>query len=301
MEFNRQRIVERHAAATEVIQENLPIGPLSHLVITLDGYNVTDEATLAEILAFINNIQVTHHGVGIVDLQSEDLYGVHAYLLRKLPTLTGRLATDNEQRTLTLVVPFGRRLFNPAECFPGTKKGELVLRVDMTVPTGSLDNSTISIDAVELVGAAPAAYLKTLRKALAAPGATGEREYELALGNKLVMCQFRMVTVPTTSSHAYGIDVAKLLVDNKEYGYTSADMMVMCGERGYRVGCANTTIAAQGLGPLELVAWMDFDPVGNDEWLIDTAGKSSVKLNLNMGVNEAVNLTTLELVAAGQG
>jgi hypothetical protein len=296
MEFNRQRIVERHTTATEVLEENLPIGPLSHLIFTIDGYNATDEATLAELLGFVNNIQVTLGGVGIVDLQSEDLYGVNAYLLRRLPECTGRLATDNEQRTLTLIVPFGRRIFDPAECFPASPKGKLVLRVDMTVPATSWDNSTISIDAVELVGATPTRYLKTLRKALAAPGATGEREYELPLGNQLVCCQFRMVTVPTTSSHTYGIDIAKLLVNNKEYGYTSADMMCMCGERGLRIGGPSATIAAQGLGPLELMAWMDFDPRNNDDWLIDTADKSSVKLNLNMGVNEAVNLTTLELV-----
>jgi hypothetical protein len=42
---------------------------------------------------------------------------------------------------------------------------------------------------------------------------------------------------------------------------------------------------------------MDFDPNGDSEWLIDTAGKSSVKLNLNMGVNEATSLTVMELVA----
>lgn len=296
MEFNRQRIVERHATATEVIQENLPIGPLSHLILTIDGYNATDEATLAELLAFINNVQVTHHGVGVIDVQSEDLYGINAFLFRKLPEVTGRLATDNEQRTLTLIVPFGRKIFNPLECYPGTKKGELVLRVDTTIPATSWDNSTISIDAVELVGATPAAFLKCLRKALTAPGATGEFEVELPLGNKLVACQFRLVTVPTTSSHAYGVDLVKLKINNKEYGYTSADMMCMMGERGLRIGAPNTTIAAQGLGPLELQAWLDCWPVDNDEWLIDLAGKESAKLALTYGVNEAVNLTTMELV-----
>lgn len=296
MEFHRQRIVERHTSATEILQENLPIEPLSHLIVTLDGYNVTDETTLAEILAFLNNFQVTREGVGILDLQSEDLYGVNAYLYRHLPELTGRLATDNEQRTLTLILPFGRQLCNPNECYPATKKGELKLRLDMTVPATSLDNSTISIDAVTLPGASPARYLKCVRKALSAPGGIGEFEFELPTGNKLVACQFRLVTVPTTSSHAYGVNIVKLMVDNKEHLYTSADMMCIMGERGLRIGQPSSTIAAQGLGPLELIAWLDLDPVGSDEFLLDTAGKSSVKLNLNYGVNEAVDLTTMELV-----
>jgi len=296
MEFNRQRIIERHTMATEVLTESLPIGPLSHLIVTMAGYNATDEATLAELLAFLNNVQVTHHGVGIVDVQSEDLYGVHAYLLRGLPTVTGRLATDNYTRSISLIVPFGRKLFNPAECFPATKKGELVLRLDTTVPATSWDNAIISVDAVELIGANPAAYLKTLRKNLAAPGATGEREYELPIGNKYVGIQFRLTTVPTTSSTTWGINVAKLLKNNREHLYTSADMACMMGERSLRVGDPETTIAAQGLGPLHLIAWMDFDPQTDDQWLLETADASSVKLNLNMGVNEATEVTTMELV-----
>jgi len=166
------------------------------------------------------------------------------------------------------------------------------------VPTASMDNSLISVDAVELIGATPARYLKTIRKALSAPGSTGEHEFELSCGNKLVACQFRLVTVPTTSSHAYGVNGVSLMVENKEQLYTSADMMCMMGERGLRIGHPSSTIAAQGLGPLELIAWLDLDPVGNDEFLLDTAGKESVKLKLDYGVNEAVDLTTLELVAA---
>jgi len=296
MEFNRQRIVERHTTATEVITESLPTRPLSHLIITLAALNATDEATLAEMIAFINNVQVTHHGVGIVDVQSEDLYGVNAYLFRGLPTLTGRLATDNYSRALTLVVPFGRRIFDAAECYPGTKKGELVLRVDTTVPATSCDGSVISIDAVELPEASPTKFLKTLRKALSAPGATGEREYELPTGNEYVCCQFRLTTVPAASSYAFGVDIAKLLVNNKEYGYTGADMLCMTGERFLRVGNPDATIAAQGLSPLNAIAWMDFDPLGDGNFLVDTSGVESAKLNLNMGVDEALNLTTMELV-----
>jgi hypothetical protein len=299
MQFIRSRLIERRTTATEVIVKDLPINPLSHLVITLDGYNVTDEATLAEILAFINNVQVTKSGVTVIDLQSEDLFAVNAYLFRALPTLTGRLATDNYQRTLTLVVPFGRAVFNPQQCFPATRKGELTLRVDTTVPTASLDNSTISIDTVEMPDAAPASWLKCHRMNLAATGATGERDVELPIGNKLLMAQLRLTTVPAASSHTYGVDVVKLLQNNKEFGFAAADVMCLAGERALRVGCPDTTIAAQGLSPLNNIVWVDFDPTGDGQFAIDTAGMSSVKLRLNMGVNEATELTLLEQVAVG--
>lgn len=295
MEFNRTRIIERRTTATEVITKDLPINPLSHLIITLHGLNVTDEATLAEIIAFINNIQVTRNGVSIMDLQSEDLYAVNAYLYRKLPTLTGRLATDNYARSLTLIAPFGRRIFNPDECFPATQKGETTLRVDTTVPATSLDNSLITIDAVELLGANPSNYLKLTRKAISAPGATGETDIPLPTGNKYVCAQLRLTSIPTTSSSTYGVDVAKLKIDNKEYAYSAADVMNLCGERMFRVGNPDSTIAAQGLSPLNNIIWMDFDPNDDGLFLIDTAGKNDVKLTLNFGVNEAQNLTLMEL------
>ena len=298
MEFIRSRLVERHTTATEVITEDLPTHALSHLIITMDAYNTTDEATLAEILAFINNVQVTRSGVTTVDLQSEDLFAVNAYLFRTIPTLTGRLATDNYHRSVTLIVPFGRKIMDPNECHPATKKGELTLRVDTTVPATSCDNSTISIDAVELVGANPAAYLRSYRKALSAPGATGDRDVDLPIGNKLVCCQLRLTTIPAASSHTFGVDVARLMVNNKEFGYAAADVMCLAGERMFRVGCPDTTIAAQGLSPLNNIVWLDFDPNGDGQFLIDTQGKTSVALKLNMGVDEATQLSILELVNA---
>ena len=297
MEFNRQRIVERHTTATEVLQENLPINPLSHLIITIDGWNATDEATLAELP------RVLEQRASDPPRRRRPRPAVRRPVRRQRVSLpqAARMHRPARHRQRTAHAHLRGALrppdFRPRRVFPRHEKGQLVLRVDTTVPATSWDNSTISIDAVELIGATPTRYLRCLRKALAAPGATGVFEFEMPTGNELVACQFRLVTVPTTSSHAYGVNIAKLMVDNKEYGYTTADMMVMCGERGLRVGAPNATIAAQGLGPLELIAWMDFDLRDNDEWLIDTAGKSSVKLSLDFGVNEAVNLTTMELVA----
>jgi hypothetical protein len=300
MDFRRTRLIERRTTATEVIAVDLPVAPLSHLIITIDGYNVTDETTLAEFLAFLNNVAVTDSGVTVVDVQSEDLYALQAYLLRRLPELTGRLATDNYNRALTLIVPFGRKLFNPAECYPARKKGEVTLRVDTTVPATSIDNSTISIDCVELPGASPEHFLKSYRRAIAAPGATGETSLDLQIGNELVCLQLRMVTIPGASSHTYGIDVVKLRADNQERLYCSADMQCLTGERALRVGCPETSIAAQGLANLGLIAWIDFDPNTDGQFLLDTAGLNSLKLALTYGVNEAANLTTLERVKAIQ-
>ena len=295
-EFIRSNLVRDRTTATEVLKVDLPVNPLSHLIIAMDGFNATDEATLAEMLAFINSVTVTKLGKTVLSLQSEDLYAVNSYLFGNRPVLTGKLSTDNQQRTLALVVPFGREIFNPRECYPGTRKGELTLSLDTTVPATSLDNSTLNIEAVELLDAAPQHYLKSTLVTVTAPGGTGENDFELPIGNEIIALGIRMTTWPATSSHTFGVDLAKVLVDNVEMGYASARAQALQGDLIFRYDTQHGTIAAQGLITPDSVVWLDYDPKGDNEWLLQTAGKSSVKLRMEMGIDEATFLTVLERV-----
>jgi len=286
---------------TEVVDYDLPADPISHLILTMHGYNAGDEATLAELLGFLNKVTVSKLGVTILDLESEDLYAVHAYLLRSLPVVTGRLATDNYVRTLTLVIPFGRRLYDGHECLPGAHKGDRKLRLDTTVPATSWDNATISLDTIELPGASPARYLKTYAVTLAAPSGTGHADIRIPCGNRLLCHQLRLTTVPTSSSTTWGIDQIALKLKNVEYRLTSAEMMCLQGERGLRIGNPDTSIAAQGLSPLNAIAWLDYDPNTDEDGGIDLSAETDAKLDADYGVAETQVLTSLELVSSGGG
>jgi len=296
MEFIRSSLLKDHTTATEVKKIDLPVNPLSHLIISMDGYNATDEATLAEILAFINKVTVTHLGTSILDLESEDLAALNAYLYHAHPILTNNVATDNAARVLSLIVPFGRHIFDPDECFPATMKGELTLSLDTTVPATSFDNSTLNIEAVELLGAAPKRYLKSTLKSVAAPGATGDNDIDLPRGNKIVALLLYNTTFPSTSSHTYGIDTVKLLVDNKELGYSLARAQCLVGDMIFKLQTLSRDIAAFGQVLPAHYFWMDFNPADNDNFLLETKGKSSVILRAGMGVNEAAKVTVVELV-----
>ena len=296
MEFIRSVVLEDHTTATETIEKDLPTGAISHCVLSMDGYNVTDEATLAEILAFIETVEVSRGGVTVHSLQSEDLYGVNAYLFKRKPVLTGKLATDNLQRNLGLIVPFGREIFNPDECHPATSKGDLTLRVKTTVPSASLDNSQFNIDAIQLVGATPKRYLKSTLRVIAAPGQTGDNLVDLPIGNEIVCVQLRMVTVPAASSHVYGVEKVSILVNEKEYGYSAASAPCLEAERMFRSDEQHGAIAAQGLEPTSQMLWVDFDPRGDGQFLLQTKGLTALKARLTMGVNEAVYMTVIELV-----
>jgi hypothetical protein len=296
MEFNRSSLLKDHTMATEIIEEDLPIDPLSHIIFTVDFYNATDEGTLAEVLTFINSITVSRAGVSILALQSEDLYAENCYLFGRRPVLSNKLGTDNINRSLSLIIPMGRKLFDPDECYPKHDKGDLTLYVDTTVPATTLDNAVVNIETVELPGAIPKRYLKSTLKTVTAPGATGENDVTLALGNTLVALCIRLTTWHQASSHALGVENAKLLVNNSEFGYRDARIHCLIGDLINLMETQHGNIAAQGLIQPASCVFMDFDPVKNDKFLIETANLTSLKLRLDMGVDEATYVSTYELV-----
>lgn len=297
MEFIRSSLLKDYTMATETKKIDLPTNPLSHLIISFDGAGITNEVTLAEFLAFITKISVSHLGTSIFALTSPDIVGLNAYLYRAMPVLTQNDAADNTMRCLSLVIPFGRGIFNPLECFPATKKGELTLSLDTIVPTTSMDSAQINVEAVELIGAAPTQYLKSTMLTVAAPGATGENDVDLPIGNKIACIQIRMTTFPATDSHVYGVETAKVLVDNKESGYSIARAQCLTGDMIFRLNTLPRDIAAFGDVLPANIVWVDYDPLTNDAFLLETEGKSSVKIRLDMGVNEATYLSVFELQA----
>ncbi|MDH3348863.1 MAG: hypothetical protein OEM02_12300 [Desulfobulbaceae bacterium] len=296
MDFIRSNILKDHTAATEARTLDLPINPLSHILISLEVYNVTDEATLAEIIAFINSVSITWKGQTIYQLESEAISAQMAYLFASQVHLSNNVATDNASRNLGLIIPFGRSIFNPDECFPATLRGELQLTLDTTVPATSCDNGIINVETVELPGASPSRYLKSTMLSVTAPGATGENQIPLSIGNRYVALALQHTTFTLTGSHTYGIKSCKIKKNNKEWGYSLAKTQAMMIDRIFRVSSLPRDIAAFGQIIPDLYTWLDFDPVGNGEFLLESAGLSSLDLILDMGVDEACKIIKMELV-----
>lgn len=297
MEFIRSNILKDHASATEVIEKDLPTGPLSHLILAVSCCQATDEITLAELLAFINKVEVTKKGVVIMSLESEDLFGLNCYLYRKTPIKTNNVTTATATTTLGLIIPFGRRIFNPSECYPATKKGDLTIRIDTTEIATAAITGIYNLESVELVGASPRHYLKTTLMNVAAPGKTGDNDVDLPMGNQIIALQIRRTSGPADTTHLYGVDAASILKNNKQFGYASAQAECLDADIGLRMGGLRSTMLLQQLLVPDMTFWMDFDPNDDDEWLLETKDATSLKLRLNMGVDEATNVTLIERVS----
>lgn len=298
MEFRRSRLLEDHTMATEVIERDLPVNPLSHVIITMSACNMANEATLAEFLAFLNSVQVIREGVAQVSLESEDLHALDTFLLGSQPLLTQIVATDNATRQLTLIVPFGRRLMNPNECLPASQRGESRLRVDTTIPSSSLDQGVINIEVVQLIGATPTRYLRTVLQSVSAPGATGDHDVVLPIGNTLAGILLWNATVPATDSHVYTLNAVRLLRNEKEFGYVSASGACLKGDDSLYFSPVHRDIAAAGNVIPTNYMFMDYGARFGDEFLLDTGGLTSLKLRIDYGVDEAGKVIPLVLVGA---
>lgn len=297
MKFLRSVLLDAHTMATEVKSVDLPINPLSHLILTIEGTSATDEATVKEILVFLNSIEVSHRGESIINMESEDLAALNLYLFGSAGFKGHDLFATSPYLSYSLIIPFGRILYNPDECYPATRKGEFKLKFDTTVPTTSFTAGKISVETIELLDAEPTNHLKSTLLSVSAPGGTGNFDTEIPIGNKLLALIVGMTAFPLTTAFTFSVDDFKLLLDNVETQFASSKAPALLADKMFRTNARVHEIAAQGLCTPDFYAWMDLDPTKNGEYAIDTAEYSSVKCRFTFGKNEAINVIPVELVS----
>lgn len=296
MRFIRSVLAQDESiSASDVKTYDLPVNPLSHIELTLRGYNVTDETTLAEIVARITKVEVLHRGAAIFSMSGADLYALNGALLRGRPIFRNRNATDNYRRILTMIIPLGRKVMDPKECFPETKKGELKIQITFSATETAVDNLSLQLETTELLGAKPDTYMKitTLTKSASAAGLL---DILLPIGNKLAGILLYSTTIPAAELYTTTIDYVKFLLDNVEYNYAKSNWESLSGDMLLRVGADADTEAAAGETELAHYGLMDFDPYEDADFLLDTAGASSVKVRVNAGDTSEMRLLPIEIV-----
>jgi len=300
MKFINSVIAQDETAAVDTVYTwDLPVSPLSHLIVTHKCLNsAAIEATKFEIENFIKKIEVLYKGASVLSLSGVELDTYNAFTLRNLPILLNQVATDNGVRALTLIVPFGRKLFNPKECNPETKKGELQLQIttNSAAATPNTDGHMLQIEAVELPEASPTQFVKvtTLTKT---PTATGLHDVNLPTGNKMIGVGLHATTVPIGTTWTKSISYVQLLVNNVEYDYAKANWEALHGMLINKIGHREPYDLDADHDHYLDAALLDFDPLGDDSYLLDTAPMASLKLRIYADVADAILLHPIEIVA----
>lgn len=276
---------------------DLPINPLSHLIFSFKFLNKAAEVMLPEVLAKISKINIARGGQTSMDMNLADLWAKNVLMFGHEPIFTNKVATDNATRILTLILPFGRTLFDPKECMPATPYGDFKLTITTTATETTMDGVIFLIEAVELIGASPTQFLKmtTLSKT---PPATGEMDVDIPIGNPLVDLLFWATTVPTSTAWTATMEWVKLLRDNIEEQIAKASWEGMHGDLLQKIGYLGDHGAAYGADLLSLYGLLDFDPVGDSGLLIPTAGAADMKLRVNAGDTNPFRVIVSELAKA---
>lgn len=290
-------IPDETPAADGTYSYNLPVNPISHIMFIIKCLNVTDEATLANILALVTNLTVANRGQSIINLSAADLYALNTVIFPGVPVFTNLVATDNATRSVGLCIPFGRMLFNPAECFPKSREGELTLSVTVDIATAEADGLILLAETIELPEASPKRYLKATTMART-PTATGQMDVDLPIGNPLAGILLWGTTVPTGTAWTATIDQFRLLVDNVEYDYANAYWEAMHADLVWRGGMPLGSEDAWANDVIPNYALVDLSPNKEDLYLLDTAPLASLKARIEAGDTNPLRVIPIELPPA---
>lgn len=298
MEFLKTVIIQNVTPAADgTYTWDLPVNPVSHLVLTIMCLNATDEATIYDIADLVPNVHVLHRGTTVLQMRARDLLALNHLLLRKTPVIGPQVATDNYVRWLSLIIPFGRDMYRPDECFPESKAGDLTIQLTVDIATAEADGLILQLESAELMGASPAKHLKCTTL-ISTPTAVGDWDIDLPINNVYAAIMLRGTTKPLTTAWTATIEALKLLADNVEHYFGFTNWESMQGEMINRPGSEPGFIAAHGYQHWAHYAYLDFDPRLNDQFLLDTSGLSSLKLRIDAGVDDEIRVFPIELPAA---
>ncbi len=216
MEFIHSVVAQdEEVAEGGVSSYDLPVNPLSHILLTL-RYNRTAAAAaalplIANLLNVISKIEVLYKGSAVFAMSGYDCVAAGIYVVgfESWGVNYGGIAT--EECSFTFCIPLGRRLFDPRECFPRSTRGELILQITYAAAFTDITSVEEQIETVELPDASPEQYLRmtTLSATL---NAAGENDIDLPIGNRISDIVLYGGEIPETTATLATLGYLQLLL-----------------------------------------------------------------------------------------
>lgn len=298
---------------------DLPVNPLSMILVTLrardTGALTVARATLATYLAQLANLRVVFKGSDVINASPADAYVTAALITGKLPKHNTMENTITAVRYCTIPLLFSRIPYWPEECFPATRRGELQLIIDAGASLAGFDQNSLQIETVELLDAAPSRFLKytTLARTFVA---TGQNDVDLPLGNPLVGCTLFGTTFPTGGSFNATLGQVSVLVDNVNFTYALTNWETLQNLMFNRLPSAiepwshahvenlaaayaqnaETEVQRQARDLFRQYAYLDWDPLKDNQYLLMTEGRGSVRVRAFADTADAARFIPIELV-----
>jgi len=318
MEFLRSVLAQDEAITPSTrVTYDLPVNPLSHILLTLKFINETASITNYSLVtaAFmqIKNISVEFKGSAIVSMNFVDLAMYSQIVLRKPLGQNNFSSDDNRPRSITVAIPFGRQLFNPDECLPAVRRGDLRLVIDYDSLMPGLETLKAQIETVELPGAAPKQFLKaTTSIKTVTPGISND--IDMPIGNPIMGIMMYSPTIPASTEDKATLSKIKLLIDNVEAYYSECNWDTLHNElyrrflwtptndafthefNGAATAYDETLQQESRRAVCEHYAYIDFDPNCNGAFELATEGHSRVHLRIMADSNDDARIIPVEVM-----
>lgn len=319
--LNHSVIIQDQAISADgVFDFDLPVNPLSCILLALRPLNET--STLANFAAWlslaraVNRATISYRGESVLSMRGEDIAALNYFRHGIIPMQANPDNTDNERRCYVLPLLLGRNPYDPKSCFPASRRGELVLSLDLDIADTGYDGLRISAESIELLGARPSEYERkvALSQSFAA---TGINIVDLAPGNL-----HRGILLWGTTGFAGASPVpswgrTRLKLDNQEVAYSATDFEVLqvvsqlWGRQAPMIDHKHTLNAAgagieettstfdagdEAQGSIHNYAFMDLDPTRDDMFSVDTRDRSRFHMEVDAETADAVRATPIEVV-----
>lgn len=200
---------------------DLPVSPLSFCLLTIKfaQNQANTQLTFANIAAMLTKVEVLYKGSGVTSLSGLDLLACGLLVCDFESWGVNALGVDNELRSFTFLIPFGRKLYSPRECYPSQSRGELVLQTTWASSFTQIDGASLQVEAVELPDAHPERFLKMTTSAMT-PVSTQAVDIELPIGNQISDIVLWGTTIPAGATVTRTISSIQIRKNNSEFMYS---------------------------------------------------------------------------------
>ena len=306
-------------ASASITPFDLPVNPLSFLILRLEVDN-TDPSTdliysaLDDAITQISSIRILHKGELIVQGSLRDLMVLNMRAFGAYPGYARLSSLDAAIRSMAFPICLGRRMYDPVSCYPATTRGNLRFEMDALADGAGFTDVNFSVSSVELIESDPTEYVKYTTNSRTA--VVGQFDQILPIGNPLLGVLLFDTALQTVEAATYSWGDVKLLKDNVEQYYPNERIevlaaMMFANMRGlpYWPGHFHEKIAAVGAASRtteaeqeELTGWngyayLDFDPLHDGMYELETAGAADLKIRATGASATAVRALPVERVS----
>src|SRR5574342_71998 len=152
-------VQDQAIAADGIFTFDLAVNPLSMVLLALRPLNDTGTLTNFEtyrgICAAANRVSILYRGESILSMRGEDVAALNYFRWGMVPYQGQHDNTDNERRCVVMPLLLGRWPYSKESCFPASRRGELVLELDLDIADTGYDGLRISAETVEILDAKP--------------------------------------------------------------------------------------------------------------------------------------------------